>query len=87
MVIIRSVVFLPDCAAISSSLSSKRYLGDSGQKGRVASWKMAGMEVMASNRGQPSSVPSTLFMPSTWERRMERVMISWYTVPSYRSIS
>ena len=57
-------------------------MGDSGQKGSVASWRMAGTAVRASSQGQPSSVPSTLFMPSTWEMRMLRVMISWYTVPS-----
>ena len=52
-------------------------MGDSGQKGKVASWRMAGMAVMASSQGQPSSVPSMLFIPRIWEMRIERVMISW----------
>jgi len=66
-----------DWAAISSSLSRRRYLGDSGQKGREATWRMAGMAVMVRSQGQPFSVPRTLFMPRIWEMRIDKVMISW----------
>ena len=56
-------IYSPLFAFISSSLSRSRYLGDSGQNGRVASWRRAGAAVRARSQGQPSSVPRTLLIP------------------------
>ena len=49
--VIKLKILQPSSAPCSSSLSSRRYLGDSGQKGRVAIWKIAGTAVIAKSQG------------------------------------
>jgi hypothetical protein len=68
---------LPFCASISLPLLRSVNLGDSGQRGRVQTWKMAGRMVTARSQGQRASVPMRPAIPRTWLTRMEIVRTSW----------
>ena len=64
-------------ALVASSglfFSNSRYLGDSGQNGKVINWRIPGIMVNPSKNGHPASFPSTLLIPRTWKMKIEK---SW----------
>lgn len=78
--------YIPLCASSSWFLVDKIYLGDSGQKGSVASMKTAGTIINARRTGHRVGVPSSESKPNIWDISMDIVTTNWYTVPTWNTV-